>query len=232
MRSVIAAWRSPERLAASPAWREPDAALIDVSIFGEAGLIPARRGASGRPIADSARPRVAPRGSEGAVVVAEMLRTDAGTVALRGPMVPHHAFPPGIERSGLPYFKIGPGGLVDTGYTCRVDAAGKGMVVTGPPPGIVSVGGYRFPLRDLQDAVGRIDQHATLAALPDPLRRAAPDRQRRRPRHDAGRARRRRRQSARRRAPFATAATTHRGAARAPATAGLNWCQIVEAALR
>jgi hypothetical protein len=41
--------------------------------------------------------------------------------------------------------------------------------VTGPPSGIVGVGGYRFPLHDLQDVVGRIDGSATLAGLPDPL---------------------------------------------------------------
>jgi hypothetical protein len=167
--AVIAAWRSPERLAMSPAWREPDAALTDVAIFGEAGLVPARRGAGGRPSAIPVGQVVTPRGSSGGVVVAEVSQTDAGTVALRGAMVPHHAFPPGVERSGLPYFKIGRGGLVDSGYTCHVDAAAKTMVVTGPPMGIVGVGGYRFPLHDLQDVVGRIDGTATLAGLPDPL---------------------------------------------------------------
>ena len=43
------------------------------------------------------------------------------------------------------------------------------MVVTGPPAGIVSVGGYRFPLARLLETIGRIDAGATLAALPDPL---------------------------------------------------------------
>ena len=33
--------------------------------------------------------------------------------------------------------------------TCRIDSIGEEIVVTGPPSGIVSVGGYRFPLRDL-----------------------------------------------------------------------------------
>ncbi|MGD0026905.1 MAG: long-chain fatty acid--CoA ligase, partial [Xanthobacteraceae bacterium] len=167
--SVIAAWRSPERLATSPAWRERETTLVDVPIFGEAGLVAARRSPGGRAAPIPFGPVVAPRGSAGAMVVAELARTQASTVTLRGPMVPHHAYPAGIERSGLPYFKIGPGGLVDTGYTCRVDSVTKAMVVTGPPSGIVSVGGYRFPLRDLQEAVGRIDSGATLAALPDPL---------------------------------------------------------------
>ena len=38
-----------------------------------------------------------------------------------------------------------------------------------PPPGIVNVGGYRFPLHDLQDTLGQIDTGATLATLPDPV---------------------------------------------------------------
>jgi AMP-binding enzyme len=164
--SVIAAWRAPERLATSPAWRESEIVLVDVPIFGEAGLAPARRGRGGRPSPMSAGPVRAPCGSADGVVVAELTRTDAGTVALRGPMVPRHSFPPGIEVSGLPYFKIGAGGLVDSGYTCRVDSVTKAIVVTGPPAGIVSVGGYRFPLHDLQEIVRRVDSGATVAARP------------------------------------------------------------------
>ena len=50
------------------------------------------------------------------MAVAELAATETGTVALRGPMVPHHAFPPGIERSDQPHFEIGRDGFVDTGY--------------------------------------------------------------------------------------------------------------------
>jgi len=166
---VIAAWRSPDRLAMSPAWREPDISFVDVPIFGEAVLVPACRGIDGRPSPLVSGPVMAARGSTDGVVVAELSRTDAGTVAARGPMVPRDSFPPGIERSSLPCFNIGHGGLVDTGYACRLDASTDAVVITGPPAGIVSVGFYRFPLRDLQDVAGRIDGGATLAALPDPL---------------------------------------------------------------
>ena len=68
--SVIAAWRSPEQLAASATWREPDVTFTDVSIFGEAGMIPARRGAAGRPWPL--------RANEGAV---DLAHTEAGTLA-------------------------------------------------------------------------------------------------------------------------------------------------------
>jgi hypothetical protein len=103
------------------------------------------------------------------VTVAELIAGENGTVALRGPMVPRHAFPPGIERSDRPHFAIRRDGLVDTGYPCRVDAATKTVAVTDAPPGIVSVGGYRLPLRRLLQTIGRIDHQATLEALPDAL---------------------------------------------------------------
>jgi hypothetical protein len=41
--------------------------------------------------------------------------------------------------------------------------------VSGPPPGLVSVGGYRFAAAALQNTVFDIDADATLAALPDAL---------------------------------------------------------------
>jgi hypothetical protein len=43
------------------------------------------------------------------------------------------------------------------------------LAVTGPPPGLVSVGSYRFVVRDLQEIVGMVASEATLAALPDAL---------------------------------------------------------------
>jgi hypothetical protein len=169
---VLAAWRSPEQLAGSADWRERDAVLVDVPIFGEAGLLAARRGTGGRPAPLPLGPVLAPRngdGAKGAVTIAELGATDGDTLALRGPMVPRHIFPPGIERSDQPHFAIGQDGWVDSGYACRVDALSKAFVVSGPPAGIVSVGGYRFPLCGLLETIGRIDAGATLAALADPV---------------------------------------------------------------
>ena len=167
--TILAAWHAPERLAASADWIERDAALVDVPIFGEAGLIAARRSAGGRPTALPFGPARAPHDSDGAVTVAELFATETDTLALRGPMVPRHGFPPGIERSDQPHFAIRRDGLVDTGYACRVDTMSKTITVTGGPAGIVSVGGYRFSLCGLLATIGRIDDRATLAALPDAL---------------------------------------------------------------
>ena len=142
---VIGLWRSPVQLTDAKAWRDQNAVFVDVSTFGEIALVPARRGSDGRPSRLTLGPVGAPRTHQDGIVIAELARTAAGTIAARGPMVPRRAFPPGVERAGLPYLRIGPDELIDTGYPCRFDAASGAIAVTGEPAGIVSVGGYRGP---------------------------------------------------------------------------------------
>jgi hypothetical protein len=59
--------------------------------------------------------------------------------------------------------------MIDTGYTCPGAKVLSAMIVSGPPAGVVSVGGYRFVTRKLQTLVGPVDDGSTLAALPDAL---------------------------------------------------------------
>jgi hypothetical protein len=165
---VIGIWRTPEALARAVPWRGTTARMIDVQVFGETGLIAGSRGPGGEPEATPFGVVYAPRGPKGMVVAADIARTPHGTVALRSPMIPRVAFPPGAERGSLPYFKIDASGFVDTGYACHPDSAA--MVVTDPPPGIVGIGGYRFALHELQDLVNSVDSGAgPLAVLPDAL---------------------------------------------------------------
>ena len=49
----------------------------------------------------------------------------------------------------------------------HLDGAAWTTIISGPPTGIVSVGGYRFVMRELQDLVARAGPMNTLAALPD-----------------------------------------------------------------
>jgi hypothetical protein len=166
--SVIGVWRAPERLQRAEPWSDLAVSMTDVAVFGEVGLIAARRGPSGEPTATPFGPVPAPRSASGGFIVAEVRRTDRGTVALAGPMVPRWAFPPGVECTTLPSFSVSADGFVDTGYPCQAGLDGV-MTLTGPPPGLVSVGGYRFPARDLDEVVCGIERGATLAALPDAL---------------------------------------------------------------
>ena len=169
LQNVLAAWRAPERCLPSPAWQHFSAGLTDIHIFGEVGMLGSRRGADGLAVPLPPHAVMAPGGSANAVPVADIARTAAGTLSLRGPMVPRHAFPPGAERLGPPRLKADPEGFVDTFYPCRLDRMSGAVTVTGPPPGIVSVGSYRFVLRELEDLVRRADGGAFITALPDVL---------------------------------------------------------------
>jgi acyl-CoA synthetase (AMP-forming)/AMP-acid ligase II len=169
LRNVLALWRAPERLASSAPWSHPTAGLVDLLTFGECALFGTRRCADGRPAPIPSGTVSAPRGAAGAAAVAELTLTDAGTLALRGPMVPRHAFPPGAERDSAPHFKIAPNGFIDTGYACRIDRETDAMVVTGPPAGLVTIGGHRLVQSELQAMVERAAPGAVVAALPDAL---------------------------------------------------------------
>src|SRR5262249_58597448 len=120
-------------IAASPPWRDPAATLVDVHIFGETALLAACRAPGGKAAPIALGPVTAPRGAAGAVLVAEIQRTGAGTVALRGPMVPRFAFPPGAERGSAPYLNVGPHRLAHTPYPSRIDPHTPPPPATAPP---------------------------------------------------------------------------------------------------
>ncbi len=167
--AVVAAWRAPDRLATSPIWRARHIALIDVAVFSEVALVPARRLADGRPSPIPLGPLFVPRGVAGGTTVAEISRADPGTLAVRGAMVPRYPFPPGSEASDLACFKSDERGIVDTGFPCRFDRGRRAVGVTGAPTGMLGIGGYRFALQDLRKIIGDIDPAATILPLPHAL---------------------------------------------------------------
>ncbi len=168
IKAVVALWRSPEQMASiAPSnivWRG-EATLVDVASFGEIGLLASRRGSNGMP-ADIPFGLVGAPRTTGAVTVAETGRSKNGTLMLRGPMVPVHAFPPGAEHGPDPHLAADKTGFVDTGFTCRLARAEQTLVVTGPPGGIAAIGGYRFRPREIEALVAEADPTATVVALP------------------------------------------------------------------
>jgi acyl-CoA synthetase (AMP-forming)/AMP-acid ligase II len=166
LKSVLAMWRTPERLAMAAQWPLADVTLTDVSVFGEIALITARR-ADGLPVPFVPGQQTAPYRSPDGIAVADLTRTAHGTLAVRGPMVPHQeAFPPGAAHA-CEALKPDQAGFIDTGFTCRIDSAAGALIVTGPPMGLVTVGGYRFALADLEAEAERVDAQASVAAFPD-----------------------------------------------------------------
>jgi hypothetical protein len=124
-------------------------------------MIARRRGSDGTPAAIP----LGPLGPEASIEVA---RTATGTLAIRGPMVP--AVPAaGIEPGDPRSLKIDAEGFIDTEYPCRLDRESNTLIVSGPPAGLISVGGYRFAWRELQDLLAELGEGGSLAALPDRL---------------------------------------------------------------
>jgi hypothetical protein len=169
LKTVLAAWRSPERFLASSAWEDLRIALTDIVIFGEIGLVGLRRQSDGLPLPLPSGTAKAPSGSASAVPIAAIVQTEKGTLALRGAMVPHQSFFAGASRETSPPAKVGPKRAIDTFYPCRTDEAAGTATVTGPQPGMVSVGAYRFVLSELQDTVRRAHSGASVTAFPDAL---------------------------------------------------------------
>jgi non-ribosomal peptide synthetase component E (peptide arylation enzyme) len=163
---VVAVWRAPERMATCPIWPVAAGApaLMDVAVFGEIGLFAAMRGANGKPTGIRPGVAVSERGEPAFI---EAARTPAGTVAVRGPMVPMQSLPQAGDASREP--RQDADRFVDTGYPCRIAPGTGTLVVTGPPAGMVGIGGYRLALSQVQEAVSRIDPAAVIAALPDGL---------------------------------------------------------------
>jgi hypothetical protein len=164
--TVAALWRAPEFLkSARPVAGPP--AIVDVSSFGEIGIVAVRRGAHGEPTPIPHGVISVPRDAIGAMSVIETARGDTGTMRLRGPMVPCAAFPPGAERGHAAHLPADRAGFVDTGFACRLDVQTQTLAVTTAPPGIFTVGGYCLREADLDACVEKAAPNAAIVPLPD-----------------------------------------------------------------
>jgi hypothetical protein len=164
--TVVALWRAPERLKGTKAV-EGGIAVVDVSSFGEIGIVTARRNPQGGPIPLAHGVISVPRGAIGAMTVVETARNDAGTLMLRGPMVPAAAFPPGSAHGHTLHFKADPAGYIDTGFGCRLDAQSQTLAITVAPAGIFGVGGYYLRQSDVDACVAKASPDAAVVPLPD-----------------------------------------------------------------
>jgi AMP-binding enzyme len=158
-KAVVAVWRAPERMRVGAAW-VGEARVVDVPVFGEVGLL-------GLPRESDGAPAELPELTRAASAGLDLTRGTAGTLCVRGAMVPSHPCAPGSPRGPQFNLSIGPDGFVDTQFPCHVDRASGRVVLDGPPSGVVSVGGYRFAVRDLQDTVAPLDPDGSVTALPD-----------------------------------------------------------------
>lgn len=161
---LIGVWRAPERLASSPPCVRAGLRVTDVLAFGETGLVAVRRDEAGRPGSLPAGVLAAPRGVPSGMPVAETGRSATGTLVMRGPMVPDALLRP--IRGGQQGRSGAAEEWADTGYPCRPSQDRASLELTGPPAGVVGIGGYRFRISELQDLAQTALPGAGIAALP------------------------------------------------------------------
>jgi hypothetical protein len=141
--TVMALWRAAERMPSAPAVKH---GVIDVASFGETGLLATQRDANGTVLP-------LPFG-------ADTQRTKHGTLALRGSGAEVDIFPP-AEDGETPA-----SAFVDTGCACQTDPERGTLSVTGGPPGLALIGGYRFSRSDLDAVVAEAAPDAAIVAVP------------------------------------------------------------------
>ncbi|RKE73488.1 AMP-binding protein [Pseudorhodoplanes sinuspersici] len=165
LKSIIALWRSPDRVAASSQWPADAPNLVDVAAFGEAGLLASVRAANGRAAPwPTGNIVVAENGHD--ITLGRVAQTVTGTLGLGGLLAasPLRLYDP--EPTEAPDTGAD---LVDTGYSCRLTPNDETLVITASPVGLVNVGGYRFAMHDLQLHVRDIDDNGVIAAFPHAL---------------------------------------------------------------
>ena len=164
--ATVALWRAPERFPTAKMWTHASS-LVDVASFGEIGVIAACRGLNGLPAPIPLGVVNSPHRVSDAAAVAETSRTIAGTLALRGRMVPAQSFPSPVEDGQpLDVGPVGPG-FIDTGFACRPGQDAQTLIITASPTGTISVGGYSFRQSQIDALVTQADSEATIVALPD-----------------------------------------------------------------
>src|SRR5690606_7856177 len=137
--------------------------------FGEAVLFAARRAAHGSPTPIMPGPyRSSPQVPISSLANVIVL-TPNGTLALREPKIRIAAYAAPAHPSAAFLTPPPPPDSVDTGYAARIDRATGTIAITAPTAGVMAVGGYRFPERDLQEWARRLGPNAMLTALPDHL---------------------------------------------------------------
>jgi len=157
-RTTLATWRAPERADPEPL----PGKIVDVISLGEFGLHLGRRDERGRIAPLMLGTNRLPGHPSDRPNILEAKHTTAGTLTLRGASVARSGFA-AVGQDACPVND----GFIDTGYPCRIDSDGS-INITGPQPGMVSIGGYRIARHDL-DQVAAMTPFGVVSALPHAL---------------------------------------------------------------
>jgi hypothetical protein len=161
--SCIAVYRGAQRSGGDFS-NVPSELVVDLHCFGETAVVALARDdpryAWPIPLGGIS----APSSAIGAPVVLES-RLNDGQIWVRGPMVPLQPISDAAEATRL---QRDVEGFVRTGFSCHSDGNG-GLIVDAGPERVVSVGGLRFGLNDLQSRFSGCGEVTKVTAVDDPL---------------------------------------------------------------
>ena len=164
IKTILALWRAPERLAAAAPWHG-EAALVDIASFGEIGLLPARRGRDGRPAPMPLGIVAVPHGAAEQSRWRRLCAADRHTGAAR---------PDGAD-AGFPAWRRSGDETASRRTVSSTPATPAGsratparFALTAPPAGIAAVGFYRFRQRELDALVATADPTPSSSPCPTP----------------------------------------------------------------
>ncbi|MCC6949006.1 MAG: acyl--CoA ligase [Bradyrhizobiaceae bacterium] len=140
--------------------------VVDLMSFGEIGMVSLRRSNASRAEDIPLGPITAPSATRGGPVVIETKIAEE-ELLLRGPQVPRVS---SYDASHTPRVEFDADGFARTGFRCRkVGENDDGIALTASPERVVTVGGLRFGLDDLQSRFAQTSSGIKIAAVEDPL---------------------------------------------------------------
>lgn len=144
-----------------------DGLAVDVFYgIGETAVARGLRGAGG---AITLGPDTHTSGSGQSPVLVETRVGPDGELALRGAMVPVHAFPPGAENGQPPFWSTDASGFRATGMPAAADKASRTVAIGSREAGVVSIGGRRFAESAIRGAYAEAGGEIAPVIRPDPL---------------------------------------------------------------
>ena len=144
-----------------------DGLAVDVFYgIGETAVARGLRGAGG---AITLGPDTHTSGSGQSPVLVETRVGPDGELALRGAMVPVHAFPPGAENGQPPFWSTDASGFRATGMPAAADKATRSIAIGSREAGVVSIGGRRFAESAIRGAYAEAGGEIAPVIRPDPL---------------------------------------------------------------
>lgn len=167
LRHVLLVARRSSEVAAAALLRPPGVVVDTLLAAGEAGVVRTLL-AEGMPAIRAGGDSFATSAGQAPVLVEARAGKD-GQLELAGAMVPRAAFPPGAERMRGPSWSVDAAGFHACGLAATAIPNASALAIGESEPGIVAIGGRRFPESDIRAAYAEAGGEIAPVIRADPV---------------------------------------------------------------